>query len=100
MRDVIVIKIYADGRKKILCGEREEGEIVEFTAERIIKEHGMRNRGEFIVISRSGNEGAFISQFMDGIYLNGDNSTIWVDDTQMLIDALKKLSEEVRGDDD
>ncbi len=100
MPDVIVIKIYSTGKKKIMCGERREGEIVEFTAERIIKEHGMRNRGEFIVISRSGNEGAFISQFMDGIFLNGNNSTIWVDDTQVLVDALRKLNEEVVRDAD
>ena len=98
MCDVTVIKIYSTGENKIICGERKENEIVEYTARRIIRENGMRNVGEFIVISRSGNGGAFITQFMEGVYLNGDNATIWVGDTQVLIDALRKLREEAVRD--
>ncbi len=91
MRNVVIIKVYANGKSKVLSGERKEGEIADDTAQRIIKENGMRNTGEFIVISRSGDEGAFITQFMEGIGLNNGYSTIWVGDTQVLIEALNMV---------
>lgn len=97
MCDVAVIKVYADGRKKVMCGERREDEILDDAAQRIIRENGIRNMGEFIVVSRGGNEGAFITQFIEGIGLNRENSTIWVGDTQVLIEALNKVIQ--RGED-
>ena len=100
MRNVVIIKVYTDGRKKVMCGERKEGEMAEDAAKRIIRDNKLRNMGEFIVISRSGDEGAFIMQYMNKIDSNNSQTIIWIGDTNILIDALMKLNKEALRDAD
>ncbi len=62
MERIVVIKIYSNGRLVRITGEKREKEDVEEAVKRLIKEKGLKNRGNFVVLYDYGH-GAFLIEY-------------------------------------
>ena len=66
MYEAVIIKMYADGSRKIMQGKIREGESVHDGLIRILHENGVYNRGELIVLLMNENA-VFLHKWLRGI---------------------------------